>query len=120
MNTIGQNISIERLKRRLTQGYLADELGITQSQLSDIENDKVSPKWDMIISIADKLEIPVSNLLPSGNNLYNPNFNDSSIGIVNHYENKAGNGIIEELLRSKDEIIATQKQLIEELQRKNK
>lgn len=119
-NTIGQKISVERLKRRVTQESLASDLGIAQSFLSDIENDKVSPKWDLITTIADKFEIPVSNLLPVGNNFYNPNFNDASIGIINHYENKgATQNLFEELIKAKDEIILAQKQLIDTLQKTN-
>lgn len=118
VNTIGQKISIERLSRKWTQAALADELGIAQSLLSDIENDKVSPKWDLITNIADKFEIPVNNLLPTAS-MNNPNFNDNSVGIVNNYgQANIDTRIYEELLKAKDEIIILQKQLLLGLDKK--
>ncbi|MFT4153745.1 helix-turn-helix domain-containing protein [Parafilimonas sp.] len=119
METIGQRIAQQRLTKRWTQERLASELGITQSVLSDIENDKVSPKWETIVSTAEKLEVPVSSLLPNSesNILYQPSMNDNSIGFVNHY-----NSLIDErklwevLLHAKDELISNQRLLIEMLQ----
>lgn len=64
MNTIGSRIALYRNSRRWTQNKLASELGIAQGFLSDMENDKVSPKWDMINKIAERLEVPLLQLLP--------------------------------------------------------
>jgi len=119
MKTIGQCIAIERVNRRWTQDRLAAELGIKQSLLSDIENDKISPKWNLIMLIAEKLEMQVSDLLPAyGNAMYGRNFNDNSGGIINYsHEGKNDTMLWQDLVKAKDEIITVQKQLIEALQR---
>jgi transcriptional regulator with XRE-family HTH domain len=119
METIGQRIAKQRLTKRWTQETLASELGITQSVLSDIENDKVSPKWDTIMTIAEKLDVSIASLLPNSESiiLYQPNTTDNSVGFINHY-----NSISEErkmwevLLKAKDDLIHNQKILIETLQ----
>ena len=46
MKTLGSRIALFRNSRRWTQGKLAAEIGVVQSVLSEIENDKTSPKWD--------------------------------------------------------------------------
>lgn len=64
MKTLGEKIAIERLTKRWTQKKLASSIGITQSMLSEYENDIVSPRWDKIVLIARQLEIPIYKLLP--------------------------------------------------------
>lgn len=118
MESIGQLIARQRLTKRWTQERLASELGITQSVLSDIENDKVSPKWDTISALAQKLDIPVASLLPNSdsNILFQPSMNDNSVGFVNNYHSfNDQKQLYQELLKTKDELIQSQKNLIESL-----
>lgn len=119
METIGQRIAKQRLTKRWTQEKLASELGITQSVLSDIENDKVSPKWDTIVSTAEKLEISVASLLPNSdsNILYQPSMKDNSVGFINHYGSNEERKLWEALLKAQDDLINNQKLLIEVLQK---
>ncbi|MBX3162876.1 MAG: helix-turn-helix transcriptional regulator [Bacteroidetes bacterium] len=119
METVGQRIAEQRFKKHWTQERLASELGITQSVLSDIENDKVSPKWETIVLTAKKLDVPVTTLLPNidGNILYQPTMQDSSTGFVNHYNFHADEyKRWEALIQSKDETIQSLKLTIETLQ----
>ncbi len=119
METVGQRIAQQRLTKRWTQERLASELGITQSILSDIENNKISPKWETIVSTAEKLEVPVISLLPNSdsNILYQPNMNDSSVGFINHYNSLAEERKLwESLLQAKEDLIENQKLLIAALQ----
>ncbi|MCB9365530.1 MAG: helix-turn-helix transcriptional regulator [Flavobacteriales bacterium] len=120
METIGQRIAKNRHNKRWTQDKLASELGITQSILSDIENDKVSPRWETITAISDKLDVPVLALLPNSdsNILYQPSMNDNSVGFINHYGSDQNKQLWEALLQAKEDLIQTQKILIETLRQK--
>ena len=52
---IGRRLRAERTKRFLTQAQLAQKAGISQKQLSKIENDEVEPRFSTILSLADAL-----------------------------------------------------------------
>jgi transcriptional regulator with XRE-family HTH domain len=115
MESLGSRIALYRNSRRWTQDKLASELGIAQGMLSDIENDKVSPKWDMITKIADQLEIPILNLLPCQATITNNQFSDHSqaqAGTVYNQANLEERKLWEALLKAKEETIeALRKQL---------
>jgi transcriptional regulator with XRE-family HTH domain len=64
METIGSRICLYRHSCSWTQGRLASVTGIRQSVLSTIENDRLSPKWDLIVAISKALNVPVRQLLP--------------------------------------------------------
>lgn len=118
METIGQRIAKQRLTKRWTQEKLAFELGITQSVLSDIENDKVSPKWDTIVSTAEKLDVAVASLLPQESfNVMNNNNNKNVGGIIYNYSDEEERRLWEELLKAKEDLINNQKMLIEVMQK---
>ena len=57
---IGETIKTLRKKSRLSQIELSNELGITQTFLSHIENGKTSPRTDLIEKIAEKLKVPLT------------------------------------------------------------
>lgn len=106
MESLGSRIALYRNSRRWTQDRLASELGIAQGLLSDIENDKISPKWDMITKIADQLEVPILNLLPCNTNVTNNQFSDhSQAGTVYNQASSEERKLWEALLKAKDEII---------------
>jgi transcriptional regulator with XRE-family HTH domain len=116
MESLGSRIALYRNSRRWTQDRLASELGIAQGLLSDIENDKVSPKWDMINKIAERLEVPILNLIPCNTNITNNQFSDhSQAGTVynqaNYLEEKK---LWEALLQAKNEVIETLKAQLEQ------
>lgn len=75
MESIGKRIATQRRLKNWKQEKLASELSVSQSVLSDIENDKISPKWEFIVSVAEKLETPIYTLLPQDtfNNMNNNN-----------------------------------------------
>jgi transcriptional regulator with XRE-family HTH domain len=54
---IGRRLRAERTKRFLTQAQLAQKAGISQKQLSKIENDEVEPRFSTILSLADALGV---------------------------------------------------------------
>jgi|SRR4051794_24153226 transcriptional regulator with XRE-family HTH domain len=115
MESLGSRIALYRNSCRWTQDKLASELGITQGMLSDIENDKVSPKWDMITKIAEQLEVPILNLLPCHTGVTNNQFSDySQAGTVyNHANYKEERNLWEALLKAKEETIEALKKQLE-------
>lgn len=60
---IGDNIRIIRTDKKLTQQQLANQMGISRSYLSDIENDRKSPSVNTVESLAEKLNISVHYLM---------------------------------------------------------
>jgi transcriptional regulator with XRE-family HTH domain len=52
---IGRRLRTERTRRFLTQTQLAQKAGISQKQLSKIENDEVEPRFSTILSLAEAL-----------------------------------------------------------------
>lgn len=119
METIGTRIALFRNARRWTQEHLAIEIGIPQSELSKIETDKISPKWETIEMIADKLDIPTLSLLPlATNNIMNNSFQDQSGGVINHFHANIEKEKVlwEALLKAKEELLETKDKLIQLLE----
>ena len=56
---IGQRIQKYRLQRNLTQEQLAEAINVSQKHLSRIENGYHNPRFDMVIQIANALNVPV-------------------------------------------------------------
>lgn len=109
--------------RQWTQDRLAYELNITQSTLSDIENDKSSPTWKLILEISRVLDIPVLHLLPQ--NVLGIEQGQESVKNGSHdiVPVKTGDGqsfdTIAQLIQTKDELIRAKDELIQELREKN-
>jgi transcriptional regulator with XRE-family HTH domain len=64
MDTTGMRIATYRRSVNWTQDKLASEINIPRSMLSDIENDKLTLKLDLLHKIAEKLQyqLPASYL----------------------------------------------------------
>jgi len=59
---IGKALRIIRKKRGLTQGQLADQSGITQTYLSQIEKNKKEPTLSVLRDICEVINVPVAIL----------------------------------------------------------
>lgn len=59
---VGQRIHKYRTAKRLTQEQVAEKVGISQKHLSRIEQGYHNPRFDMIIKIADTLNISADAL----------------------------------------------------------
>lgn len=118
MNTIGSRIALYRNSRRWTQNRLASELGIAQGFLSDMENDKVSPKWDMINKIAERLEVPLLQLLPLNTGIIQ-NLSNGSVPVLQNgdlitvHNDPGERELWKALLEAKDETIEALKKQLE-------
>lgn len=117
MESIGKRIAAQRRFKNWKQETLASEMGISQSLLSDIENDKISPKWEFITSLADKLEVPVSSLLPQGtlNFMNNDNNNYHNFGVQNNYTSEEERQFYKETIAGLQEQNAKLMGLLEKL-----
>ena len=60
---LGQNIALYRKYRGMTQGALAERIGIDQSHLSRIENASIGVSMDLVFAIAEALQVPPERLL---------------------------------------------------------
>ena len=63
MTNIAQNIKQLRKAKALTQPQLAEELGLTQKQVSDYELAKSTPSLDMLPKIAKYFDTTVDEIL---------------------------------------------------------
>ena len=56
---LGLNIAYQRKERRLSQMQLADNIDISRTHMSRIENNDCAVSLDVIFSIAKALDVPV-------------------------------------------------------------
>ncbi|PTL37653.1 helix-turn-helix domain-containing protein [Alkalicoccus saliphilus] len=59
---IGDNIKAIRTEKKLTQQELADNMNISRSYLSDVENNRKNPSMKTIESLASKLNVSIAYL----------------------------------------------------------
>ena len=60
---VGKAIKQIRKKRELSQYQLAHESGISQQHISNLENGKRLPRIDVILSLANALNVTVNDIL---------------------------------------------------------
>jgi len=74
MKSMGQYIKLARVNSGISQSKLADEVGVTKTYVSLLENDRKDASVDLLKKIAKLLNVPVFLLLwqkldiPSGSN----------------------------------------------------
>ncbi len=80
---VGTKMLSIREDRRLSQADLADILGIPLSTYSRIERNESSIELEKLVGFADKLNIPIQELLPETLSITN-----------NHHSSGQGGGVI--------------------------
>ena len=60
--SLGMNIKLCRIKQGLTQGDLANKIGISQNHLCQIEGNNSTPSLATLDGIAEALDTTVSEL----------------------------------------------------------
>ena len=60
---LGQRIKAVRLACRMTQGSLAESVGLTSKYISNIENGCKTPSFETFLQIANALEVDANTLL---------------------------------------------------------
>jgi transcriptional regulator with XRE-family HTH domain len=63
MERIGDKLKTLRLQHSLTTRQLAQELQISQAQISRIENGLRQPDGDLLVRISDYFNVPLDNLM---------------------------------------------------------
>ena len=80
--SLGRRIRELRIKKKLTQQYIADKLGMGRSNFGHIENDRVKPSSEDLQIIADILETSTDYLLGRHEAIQqNQDFTESQDGI---------------------------------------
>lgn len=59
---VGEKIRLVRERKTLTLRQVAQQAGVSESLISQIERNKVSPAIDTLLSIADALDIDLEYL----------------------------------------------------------
>lgn len=77
MNTIGERIRYARKSKKLTIPNLKDLTGISTGNLSDLENNKVSPSANALIKLKEVLNISIDWILIGEDTACNTNKNES-------------------------------------------
>ena len=62
LQTVADNIRIERLKKKISQEKLAEMAGITQKYLNLIENAKANPSIVIVISVCMALKTDLNSI----------------------------------------------------------
>ena len=60
---LNNNIKYLRTKKKLSQQFLADQIGVDRSTISRIENNETETGVDNAIKLAEILDVPISDLI---------------------------------------------------------
>ena len=125
-NNIGQKIKSLREKRNYTQEYMAEQLGITQSSYSKLEQDKSDLPVSRLFKIAEILEVNTEEYLTLlgiqaeyvvTNNNYK-NQQNSFVAAIMHQHHTANETVLyEQTIQSLQKTIDTQDRLIQHQQK---
>lgn len=69
--TFGSKLKIARVKKNMTQKYIAEELNIRQQAISQYENDKAIPSFDAVDKISMILDVPINYFSKNNNGIIN-------------------------------------------------
>lgn len=112
MELIGDKILFYRSIKKWTQERLAYKINIAQSTLSEIENNSISPRWEIIEKIAEALEIAPNELLPNnGITVYHNEPKDNAYGIIQNYIQSNN----EQMIVLMKQIVETQKLIVDNM-----
>lgn len=109
MIEIGKNIRNIRDVRGISQQYLSEKIGISQKQLSRIENEKISPTLALLERICETLEVRLPDMLHFNEQLVFNNYNQNhggEFGVFNNTEVKQIEQLYKQLLEEKDRMIS--------------
>lgn len=64
LKILAENIRVERARKKYSQEYLAEQADITPQHLYRIENEKVCPTIQVVVCIAQALDVSLDKLIP--------------------------------------------------------
>ncbi|HRO74687.1 MAG TPA: helix-turn-helix transcriptional regulator [Crocinitomicaceae bacterium] len=107
---LGDNVRKIRELKGFSQQNLADEIGVDQKTVSRIEQGALSPRFDLVVSIARAFNIKLSALLNFDKELIFNNIVNTQQGghfiAYNNTEIEKVEELYKQLLKEKDEVIA--------------
>ena len=62
MPSLGRQITLARVRKGWKQKTLADEAGLSQKYVSQIEHDHVDPRWSIVQRLACALDVSLDSL----------------------------------------------------------
>lgn len=83
----GENIRKIRESKGMSRKELADRLGITESSVGRYEKNQREPKHEVLIKIAEALEVPITLLI----------IDSTGIDILNEHANKIANHAVNDI-----------------------
>lgn len=99
---IGERVKVFRVKKGLSQEYLANRLNLSQSTLARIESGKAKLDASLIPSVCEELEISMEELFSTGRVL-----------IENNTFNNSSNAYVERIVMAKDASLVNRIELLE-------
>ena len=116
--TVSERLKKIRLENNISQDFLAKKLGFTQKAYSKIENNETKLNVDILQRISEILNVPIESF-----------FTNSQQPILNDFSNRTGGDnviyknnitdkmeeLFKEIIKSKDDVIASKIQEIENL-----
>jgi transcriptional regulator with XRE-family HTH domain len=86
---IGQKLHNIRLQKLLTQGEMAELLGVSTSAYARVERNETSIAFEDALTFASRLEVPIQEFLPETITIYNSNNTHQGGGyvgtVINNY-----------------------------------
>lgn len=65
--TLGMKLKLARVKKRLTQKQVAEQVGVKQPSYQEWESGKSEPNWGRMVSLSRVLEISLDELAKDDN-----------------------------------------------------
>lgn len=63
MNKLAQNLKYIRKNHKISQGDLADELGVARTTMGDYERGKTEPNLEMLVKLSKKFKVDIHDLI---------------------------------------------------------
>lgn len=118
--SIANRIRQIRQVKRMSQEFVAQQLGVSQKAYSKMENNETRLNVDTLLSLSDIFDTPIQELVSDSEGPIVNDFSHSREGDNVIYKSEGENinrHLLSLLLETKDEVIASQKREIELLRK---
>lgn len=94
---IGENIKNKRIEKKLSQEELANLCGLSKNGIWNYENTKRRPNLEVLMNIADALDVTLEDLIYGSNSIYINRLNRSGASIIRDVSQLSTQELIDEL-----------------------
>ena len=115
---VSERLKKIRLANNISQSFLAKKLGFTQKAYSKIENNETKLNVDVLQRISEILNVPIEYFFNNSQQLILNDFSNRTGGdnvIYENYITEQMEELFKEIIKSKDEVIASKINEIETL-----